>query len=121
MDAEFNIPNLYEFVRDRFAQKRYVKVVQGVVPEILVDTAPAQIAYLHIDMNSPGPEIGALNILFDRVSPGGIIIFDDYGWLVHIEQKKAADKFMTERGYDVLELPTGQGLIIKRQRSRRAT
>jgi hypothetical protein len=113
MNAEFNIPHLYETVRDRFAMKQYVKVIQGVVPEILSDTAPSQIAFLHIDMNSPAPEIGALNVLFHRVSIGGIVVFDDYGWLLHEEQKKVVDHFMAEFGYHVLELPTGQGVVVK--------
>jgi hypothetical protein len=30
------------------------------------------------------------------------------------EQKDAADAFMQERGLAVLELPTGQGLVVKR-------
>ena len=29
-------------------------------------------------------------------------------------QKEAEDKFMAICGYDVLELPTGQGLVVKR-------
>jgi O-methyltransferase len=85
-----------------------------VVPEILSQPAHAQIAFLHIDMNSPGPEVGALNALFRQVSVGGIIVFDDYGWSLHEAQKKAVDQFMAEHGYNVLELPTGQGLVVKR-------
>lgn len=69
---------------------------------------------MHIDMNSAAPEIGALELLFDRVAPGGIVIFDDYGWLLHAKQKEAEDRFMAERGHKILELPTGQGLLIKR-------
>jgi hypothetical protein len=33
---------------------------------------------------------------------------DDYGWLVHKEQKHAEDAFFAERFYSVLELPTSQ-------------
>jgi len=106
--------SLYEDVRRRFSKKPYVKVIRGVVPDILHTIAPSTIAYLHIDMNSPAPEIGALDVLFDRVLPGGAIILDDYGWILHRRQKEAADRFMSANGYDVLELPTGQGLLIKR-------
>jgi O-methyltransferase len=113
-DRAFKVPQLYEFVRDRFAAKSYVKVVRGVVPDVLHELSPSSIAFLHIDMNSPDAETGALDVLFDRVSNGGIVIFDDYGWSVHRKQKQAADRFMAARGQGILELPTGQGLMIKR-------
>lgn len=46
--------------------------------------------------------------------PGGLIVLDDYGWLGYRAQKEAEDAFFAERSYMVLELPTGQGLIVKR-------
>ncbi len=103
-----------EEARRRFSGKPYVQLTKGVVPDILRTIAPETIAYLHIDMSSAAPEIGALTLLFDRVSPAGEIILDDYGWILHRKQKEADDRFMSARGYDILELPTGQGLLIKR-------
>lgn len=113
-DRGYRTPGLYETVCGRFASKPYVKVIKGVVPDILYTVAPRQIAFLHVDMNSARPEIGALELLFDRVSSGGLIVFDDYGWLLHKRQKDAHDGFMAARGYEILELPTGQGLLLKR-------
>lgn len=112
--AIYSRAGLYDEVRRRFSKKPYVKIIKGVVPDSLHASAPSTIAYLHVDMNSPAPEIRALDVLFDRVVPGGVIILDDYGWILHKTQKEAADRFMSARGYDILELPTGQGLAIKR-------
>ena len=53
-------------------------------------------------------------MLFDRIVPGGLIVLDDYGWLPFKAQRDAEDIFFAERGYFVLELPTGQGLVVKR-------
>jgi hypothetical protein len=39
-----------------------------------------RIAYLHIDMNQAPAEVAALDALFDRVVPSGIVILDDYEW-----------------------------------------
>jgi O-methyltransferase len=113
-DRGYSAPQLYESVRGRFSGKPYVKVIKGVVPDILREISPDKIAFMHIDMNSSAPEIGALELLFERVSPGGVVIFDDYGWLLHRKQKDAADRFMSDHGHEILELPTGQGLLIKR-------
>jgi hypothetical protein len=114
LHERFSPPDLAAEVGARFAAKRYVRVVEGVVPDVFADVCPATIAYLHIDMNSPGPERGALLALFDRVSAGGVVILDDYGWLTHAAQRAACDAFMRERRHDILELPTGQGLVIKK-------
>jgi hypothetical protein len=110
----YRAAGIYELVCKRFAAQRAVKVIKGTVPDVLRGGAPERIAFLHIDMNSPAPEVASLEILFDRVSPGGVIVFDDYGWLLFRRQKVAEDHFMAERGYEILELPTGQGLVFKR-------
>lgn len=105
--------DLFAEVRARFADLSNVTVTQGRVPDILDGVAPERIAFLHLDINDAAAEIGALERLFDRVSPGGSIVFDDYGWFGYHQQKLAEDAFFAERGYSVLELPTGQGLVIK--------
>jgi hypothetical protein len=107
-------PELFERVRARFGAWPNVLVTRGRVPEVLAEVAPRRIAFLHVDMNNAQAELGALELLFERISPGGIIVFDDYGWSGYRDQKAAADEFLRERGHAVLELPTGQGLVVKR-------
>ncbi|MSO65210.1 MAG: hypothetical protein EXQ85_05335 [Alphaproteobacteria bacterium] len=109
-----NPPGLYERVATRFAAYSNVKVIKGVVPDVLAEVSPQKIAYLHIDMNSPAAELGAIEVLFDRVVPGGVIVLDDYGWLVFQKQREVEDEFMARRGHSILKLPTGQGMVIKR-------
>ena len=106
-------PELYEFVRNRFADAPNVHVVKGEVPGILAEHAPDSIAHLHLDLNDVAAELGALEFFYDRVVPGGSIVLDDYGWLTYRDQKLAEDAFLGTRGASVLELPTGQGLLIK--------
>lgn len=105
---------LYESVLARFKPLPEVTVHKGYLPETLEGRAPDKIAWLHIDLNAAKPEVETLEALFDRVVPSGIIILDDYGWLVLRAQKVAEDAFFARRGYRVLELPTGQGLVVKR-------
>lgn len=109
----YRAANLHEDVIQRFADYPNVRIIKGFIPESLAGTAPASIAFLHIDLNSPAAETAALDALFDRVTSGGYIVFDDYGWYLARKQKTAIDDFFTPRGYTVLELPTGQGLVIK--------
>lgn len=105
--------DLRQRVQDRFADLPTVKVVQGRIPEVMHDTAPRQVAFMHLDLNNAAAEVGALEALFDRISPGGMLVLDDYGWRAYRAQKLAEDPWLAARGYDVLELPTGQGLVFK--------
>lgn len=68
---------------------------------------------MHLDMNNANSEIGALEMLFERMVTGAILILDDYGWLDYRSQKLAEDSWFAKSGYRVLELPTGQGLLVK--------
>jgi O-methyltransferase len=111
-DQDYKRPEIYQKVLSRFAAKPYVHIHRGAVPDTL-SQAPPTIAFLHLDMNSPGPETAALDTLYDRLSPGAMVIYDDYGWILHRKQKEAADEFMSGKGIGILELPTGQGLAIK--------
>lgn len=110
----FHETGLHEQVVGRFANYPNVRVRKGLVPHTLLEEAPEKIAFLHLDMNSSRSEIEALEVLFDRVTPGGIVIFDDYGWRGYHAQQIAEDRFMAERGYRIFELPSGQGMLLKR-------
>lgn len=103
---------LYEQVSERFSDIDNVTVTKGPVPETLSETQPEKISFLHIDMNDAAAEVGALKMLFDRVVPGAFVVLDDYGWLGYRVQKDLEDMFFGELGYQVLDLPTGQGLVI---------
>lgn len=104
---------LVDQVRERFSDMSNVTITQGRVPDSLAQAAPEKIAFMHLDLNNADAEIGALEILFDRISPGGILILDDYGWLAYQDQMIAEVQWMLKRGYRILELPTGQGMVIK--------
>jgi hypothetical protein len=104
---------LLERVRQSFSAYPNVTIVPGAVPDSFAQAIPETIAYLHIDMNSARAEVLALEQLYDRVSPGGMIVLDDFGWSCNREQTVAELEFMKRRNQPILELPTGQGLVVK--------
>jgi O-methyltransferase len=105
---------LYEKVKERFAFANNVNIIQGYVPESFSQGTPERVSLLHIDMNNAPTEIAALDELWPKVVPGGIVLLDDFGWSGYVEQTVDELEFFKERDYHVLELPTGQGLVIKR-------
>ena len=112
-DMADDVDAIYKPVCRRFKSYDNVQIVRGIVPDTFEQHCPEKIAFLHIDMNSAKSEMAVLNHLFDRVTPGGMIVFDDYGWSGYIQQKIAEDEFMAQRDHSILELPTGQGLLLK--------
>jgi len=104
--------DVYEEVKKTFKDFN-VKIIQGRVPETLTACTTNKIAYLSIDMNAVAPEIAAINYFWDKVVKGGVVILDDYGFPMHINQKLAFDEFALKNNISILSLPTGQGIIIK--------
>ena len=110
----FAAAGLYEAVTKRFAAFANVRVIKGVVPDVLHQACPDEVAYLHLDMNAAKAEIGALEVLFDKMVPGGFLVLDDFGHSRHRNQFTEERAWFKTRGHEALELPTGQGLLIKR-------
>jgi len=108
-------PQLFDLVCKKFDAYDNVRILKGEIPAVFAGNSPGKIAYLHIDLNEAPAELAALEHLFDRVVPAGLIILDDYEWaLSYRGQKLAEDPWFEARGYRVMPLPTGQGLVIKR-------
>lgn len=100
-------------VRTNFAEWGNAILVQGSVPEVLAQTDIKLVAFVHIDMNCALPERAAFDFFWDRLSPGGVILFDDYAYYGHDEQRQSIDDAAGAKCTEVLSLPTGQGLIVK--------
>lgn len=104
----------YEEVTERFAAFANIRVIKGRVPDVFATDAPDRISFLHMDLNNATAEVQALEALFERISPGGIILFDDYCWATAHAQHDAEKAWFAARGRQILPLPTGQGLFVKR-------
>jgi O-methyltransferase len=103
----------FETVRSYFSRYKNVTLVKGFIPDSLEGDSPSSISFLHLDMNNAEAEINALECLFGRITKGGIILLDDYGASGFREQYERETEWFAKRGYRILELPTGQGLVIK--------
>jgi len=105
--------NLFDEVKRRFTNKTNVFLIKGILPSSLKENHPKRISFAHIDLNNAEAEIGVLEFIYDKLVKGGIILFDDYGWAAYKDQMQAEKEFLEDKGQKILELPTGQGLVIK--------
>jgi len=100
-------------VQGIFTEFKFVECVQGLIPDVLSTLDLKDISFLHIDLNAAQPEIEALRLLWKFLSPNAIVLLDDYGFPNFSFSQQAHAELAKELGYDILGLPTGQGLIYK--------
>jgi len=87
---------------------------KGYIPESFVSALnPKKMIWIHIDLNSCLATKGALEFLYDKVVPGGMILFDDYNWFEHEEMKSEVDEFFSKKHGFLFPLPTGQAIYFK--------
>lgn len=102
-------------VRSNFSEWSNVSIVQGAIPDVLQQISFGRIAFAHIDMNCALPEKAAFEFLYPRLTPGGIILFDDYTYHGHDAQHSAINSSLSALDARILSMPTGQGLVTKSQ------
>jgi hypothetical protein len=73
-----------------------VHLIKGLFQDTLPCSEVRQIALLHIDGDWYASVKTCLENLYDKVTPGGIIQFDDYGYWKGA--RKAVDEFLQKRG-----------------------
>lgn len=88
---------------------------QGYIPESFINKpeSPAQIVYLHIDLNSAGPTLDTLDFFFPRLVRGGVILFDDYAWEGYEDTKDTVDRYFEDKQGIMMKLPTGQAIYYR--------
>ena len=90
------------------------RFVKGYIPDVFKENAgPNEISWLHIDLNSSMPTLKTLEHFVPRLLPGGLVLFDDYGWRHCEETKEVADKFCSKFEGLMMPFPTGQAIFFK--------
>jgi hypothetical protein len=90
---------------------RYYK---GWIPARFAEVGDRRFALVHIDVDLYQPTRDTLEFFYERVSPGGVIVCDDYGSALCPGARKAMDEFMSDKPESLFHVPTGQSLVVKR-------
>lgn len=77
-----------------------VRFVQGKVEDTIPIEAPREIALLRLDTDWYSSTKHELQHLFPRLSPGGVVIIDDYGYWEG--SRKATDEYINENRLQIL-------------------
>lgn len=80
--------------------KERIRLVKGKVEQTLPGQAPERIALLRLDTDWYESTLHEMKTLFPRLTPGGVLIIDDYGdWE---GARKAVDEYIAEQGLSLL-------------------
>ncbi|WP_051032375.1 TylF/MycF/NovP-related O-methyltransferase [Solibacillus silvestris] len=78
-----------------------IELIEGdilrTLPEYIQENPHLKVALLHIDVDVYEPTALALELLFERVVPGGLVVFDDYGTVEG--ETRAVDEFLEKTAY----------------------
>ncbi|TMF12246.1 MAG: macrocin O-methyltransferase [Chloroflexi bacterium] len=86
------------------AQTDRVKIVKGWFDHTLAPAQTGPIALLHLDADWYESTMTILNNFYDRVVPGGYLVFDDYGHWPGC--RRALDEFLNTRGLRPALMPS---------------
>jgi len=91
-----------------------VRYYAGWIPERFPEVADRKFCFVHVDVDLYQPTKDSLDFFYPRLEPGGVIVCDDYGFDTCPGARKAMDEFAAAHELVLLDLPTGQGVILNR-------
>lgn len=91
----------------------HFSLYKGWIPQRFDEVEGKIFSLVHIDVDLFAPTLAALEYFWPRLSPGGMIVCDDYGFETCPGARKAMDDFFQKQGQSVIHLTTGQGLVIR--------
>ena len=100
-------------VQDYVKHSDSVVYHQGLMPETFKGLEDSPIAFAHIDVDIKRSVTDCCDFIFPRLTVGGFLVFDDYGFPSCPGARQAVDEFFSGRDVVPLVLPTGQAVIFK--------
>jgi hypothetical protein len=100
-------------VRENLKEFDCFKTFRGWIPEAFPLVDGCRYAFLHVDVDLEEPTYDTMAFFYPRLNPGAIILLDDHGYDTCPGARKAVLEFMADKPEPVIDLSTGQGLIIK--------
>jgi O-methyltransferase len=86
---------------------------KGFIPNTFEGLYDITISFCHIDVDIYRSIIDSLDFIWPRLSSGGIIVFDDYGFPSCPGAREAVDDFFRDKSSIPLCLHTGQAIVFK--------
>lgn len=101
-------------VQENLKEFNFIEYKKGWIPTRFHEVNSNKFSFVHIDVDMYQPIFDAFKFFYERMLPGGIIVFDDYGFTFFPGAKKAVDEFMRDKDDFFIALSSGQAFMIKK-------
>jgi len=102
-----------DMVEQNLKEFSFIKYYKGWIPTRFSEVKDRQFSFVHIDVDMYQPIADSFRFFYPRLVKGGIMVFDDYGYLTFPGAKKAVDECLSEFNPSFfLPLPSGQAFLI---------
>ena len=85
----------------------------GWIPETFSGLETEHYAFAHLDVDLYQSALDCCSYFYPRLVPGGVLLFDEYGFAGARGEKDAVDEFFADKREPVVTLPTGQAIVLK--------
>ncbi len=102
-----------EAVREFLSGVPNAVFVPGTIPKSFAGVPETAFCFAHIDLDIHDAVLAASEYVYERLSPGGFIVYDDYGFASCPGARLAVDEFFRGRAEAPLALATGQCIVVK--------
>ncbi len=110
-----------EFKRNLAEFADRVVVYSGWIPDTFAGLSDdLRFAFVHIDVDLYQPTLDSLTYFYPRLSPGAIVLCDDYGFTTCPGATRAVDEFLDDKPEKMIALSAGSGFFIKGTRTQRS-
>jgi hypothetical protein len=99
--------------QELFAKFPQAELRVGWIPETFADLPEQQFRFVHIDVDLYEVTRDCVEFFYPRLVVGGVMLFDDHGMISCPGARKAVEEYFAKTDEQILDLPTGQGLLIK--------
>ena len=91
----------------------FVMLYKGWIPERFLEVAHRRFCFVHIDVDLYQPTLHSMSFFYPRLSPGGIILLDDYGFVSCPGVTEAVDQFMADKPEPIVNFASGGAFVMK--------
>jgi O-methyltransferase len=99
-------------VKEYLSDCRNVFYYPGLFPETASPVDDNYFSFVHVDADIYQSVKAACEFFYPKLVKGGIMVFDDYGFLSCPGAKVAVDEYFADKE-QIIYLPTGQAIVIK--------
>ncbi|MCF8122406.1 MAG: TylF/MycF family methyltransferase [Desulfarculaceae bacterium] len=89
-------------------------VYAGWIPERFNQVADRSFCFVHVDVDLAQPTLDSIEFFYPRLSPGGIMLFDDHGFKSCPGARQVTEEFFAGKTEELVLLSTGQAMVMKR-------